>query len=148
MIQDLSQFYSDFTQKALPGFSIPSLFSNYALEQYKYCNSKEYEQVQKFWLTQYKDDVPEEIKAKRLTEIINLQSKLSHQSNLKDLNKTFRVLVDSVSKRSDKHLCGRNDQNKVIVFPRGQYKPGDYVDVLVTDCTPATLLGEIVEARS
>ncbi len=93
---------------------------------------------------QYKDDVVEEIKARRLTEIINMQSKLSHQSNLKDLNKTFRVLVDSVSKRSDKHLCGRNDQNKVIVFPREQYKPGDYVNVLVTDCTPATLLGEVV----
>jgi len=89
--------------------------------------------------------VPEEIKAKRLTEIITMQSKLSHQSNLKDLNKTFRVLVDCVSKRSDKHLSGRNDQNKVIVFPREQYKPGDYVNVLVTDCTPATLLGEVVK---
>jgi tRNA-2-methylthio-N6-dimethylallyladenosine synthase len=99
----------------------------------------------------YKDDVPEELKAKRLTEIINLQSKLSHQSNLKDLNKVFRVLIDSVSKRSEQHLCGRNDQNKVVVFPREdrqgsgrQYQPGDYVSVLVTDCTPATLLGEIV----
>ncbi len=93
---------------------------------------------------QFKDDVAEEVKAKRLTEIINLQSKLSHQSNLKDLNKTFRVLVDAVSKRSDKHLCGRNDQNKVIVFPCEQYKPGDYVNVLVTDCTPATLIGKVV----
>jgi len=89
--------------------------------------------------------VPEELKSKRLTEIIQMQSKLSHQSNLKDLNKTFRVLVDSVSKRSEKHLCGRNDQNKVIVFPRKQYKPGDYVNVLVTDCTPATLLGKVVD---
>jgi tRNA-2-methylthio-N6-dimethylallyladenosine synthase len=91
-----------------------------------------------------KDDVTEEIKSKRLSEIIKLQSKLSHQSNLKDLNKTFRVLVDSVSKRSDKHLSGRNDQNKVVVFPRENFKPGDYVNVLVTDCTPATLLGKIV----
>jgi tRNA-2-methylthio-N6-dimethylallyladenosine synthase len=93
---------------------------------------------------QFKDDVHEEIKSKRLSEIISLQSKLSHQSNLKDLNKTFRVLVDGVSKRSEEHLSGRNDQNKVIVFPREQYRPGDYVNVLVTDCTPATLLGRVV----
>ncbi len=93
---------------------------------------------------QFKDDVPEEIKSKRLTEIINVQAKLSHQSNLKDLNKVFRVLVDGVSKRSDKHLSGRSDQNKVIIFPREQYKPGDYVNVLVTDCTPATLLGRVI----
>ncbi len=93
---------------------------------------------------QFKDDVAEEIKSKRLTEIINVQAKLSHQSNLKDLNKVFRVLVDGVSKRSDKHLSGRSDQNKVIIFPREQYKPGDYVHVLVTDCTPATLLGHSI----
>lgn len=90
---------------------------------------------------QFNDDIPEELKAKRLTEIINLQATLSHQSNLKDLNKTCRVLVDGISKRSENHLSGRNDQNKVVIFPREQYKPGDYVDVLVTGCTPATLIG-------
>ncbi|MCX6290792.1 MAG: MiaB/RimO family radical SAM methylthiotransferase [Bacteroidetes bacterium] len=93
---------------------------------------------------QFTDDIPEKVKAARLSEIISLQSKLSHQSNLKDLNKTFRVLVDSVSKRSKNHLSGRNDQNKVVIFPREKNRPGDYVNVLVTDCTPATLLGHVI----
>jgi tRNA-2-methylthio-N6-dimethylallyladenosine synthase len=93
----------------------------------------------------FKDDVPEEVKARRLQEIIDLQSELSHRSNLKDLNKVTRVLADAVSKRSDKHLSGRNDQNKVVIFPREQYKPGDYVNVLITDCTKATLIGKAIK---
>ena len=93
---------------------------------------------------QFKDDIAETVKAKRLTEIIQLQATLSHRSNLKDLNQIHRVLVDRVSKRSELHLSGRNDQNKVVIFPREQYKPGDYVNVLVTECTPATLLGKVV----
>ena len=93
---------------------------------------------------QFKDDISETVKAKRLTEIIHLQAALSHRSNLKDLNQIHRVLVDRVSKRSEQHLSGRNDQNKVVIFPREQYKPGDYVNVLVTECTPATLLGKAV----
>lgn len=90
----------------------------------------------------YKDDISEDAKQKRLNDIIRLQQTLSHQSNLKDLNKINRVLVESISKRSDEHFSGRNDQNKVVIFPKKNYKIGDYVDVMVTECTPATLIGE------
>lgn len=88
----------------------------------------------------YKDDVPDETKTRRLNEIIELQQKLSYQNNLKDVNKTHSVLVESISKRSDQNLTGRNSQNKVVIFPKKTYKKGDYVDVLVTSCTSATLL--------
>jgi len=94
---------------------------------------------------QFADDVPEKIKSKRLQEIIDLQAKLSHESNLKDIHKVHRVLVENFSKRSKEFLSGRNDQNKTVVFPREQYKPGDYVNVLVTDCTSATLRGKVVK---
>lgn len=90
---------------------------------------------------QYKDDVADADKSRRLSEIIQLQSKLSHQSNLKDIGTVSKVLVESVSKRSKEHLSGRNDQNKVVIFPKEHYQPGDYVEVVITDCTPATLLG-------
>ena len=93
---------------------------------------------------QYKDDVPDTDKSRRLSEIIKLQSKLSHQSNLKDIGTMSKVLVESVSKRSKEHLSGRNDQNKVVIFPKEHYQPGDYVNVMITDCTPATLLGKAV----
>lgn len=93
----------------------------------------------------FKDDVSEEEKSKRLTEIIDLQSKLSHESNLKDLNKVFKVLVEGYSKKSKEDLQGRNDQNKTIIFPKENYKIGDYVNVLVTSCTTATLKGEVVK---
>lgn len=92
----------------------------------------------------FADDVPEELKGKRLTEIIDLQSKLSLESNRRDIGKTHEVLVEGPSKRSEDYLSGRNTQNKVIVFPKEQYKPGDYVLVLVSDCTQATLLGQAI----
>lgn len=92
----------------------------------------------------YSDDIPEEVKSKRLNDIIELQAKLSHESNKKDLNKVFSVLVEGASKKSKEHLAGRSSQNKVIVFPRKNYQAGDYVDVLVKDCTSATLIGEAV----
>jgi tRNA-2-methylthio-N6-dimethylallyladenosine synthase len=91
----------------------------------------------------YTDDVAEEVKSRRLTEIMAMQAKLSLEGNLKDIGKVSRVLVENVSKRSDKHLSGRNDQNKVVIFPRENFKPGDYVNVLITECTPATLLGQV-----
>lgn len=91
------------------------------------------------------DDITEEIKQKRLAEVIELQARCSHESNKKDLGKTFRVLVEGTSKKSDEMLQGRNPQNKVVVFPKEQYKKGDYVDVLVNDCTSATLLGTAVK---
>jgi tRNA-2-methylthio-N6-dimethylallyladenosine synthase len=93
----------------------------------------------------YKDDIPEEIKKRRLQEIVAVQNRLSLQSNQKDLGKTFKVLIEGESKRSDKDWMGRSSQNKVIVFPKEQFelKKGDYVTVKVTDCTQATLLGTI-----
>jgi tRNA-2-methylthio-N6-dimethylallyladenosine synthase len=93
----------------------------------------------------YRDDVPEEIKKKRLQEIVEVQNKLSLQSNKKDVGNIFKVLIEGDSKRSGKNWTGRNSQNKVIVFPKENYelKKGDYVTVKVTDCTQATLLGQI-----
>jgi len=96
----------------------------------------------------YKDDVSEDIKSKRLSEIIALQNKLSLQSNQKDLGKTFEVLVEGVSKKSEDRLFGRNSQNKVVVFPAENAKIGDYVQVLVSQVTSATLLGYIVKDHS
>ena len=93
---------------------------------------------------QFPDDIPEETKAKRLDEIMALQKELSHASNRADLNKVHRVLVENVSKRSAEHLSGRNDQNKIVIFPKEHYKKGDYVDVLVTECSSATLMGRAV----
>ena len=86
------------------------------------------------------------VKKRRLQEIVDLQGKLSHESNKKDLGKTFQVLIEADSKKTDKDWMGRTSQNKVIVFPKGslQHKPGDYVNVYVKGCTQATLLGEIV----
>lgn len=93
----------------------------------------------------YEDDVPLDVKKRRLQEIVDLQGKLSHQSNKQDLGKSFKVLIESTSKRNDKDWMGRNSQNKVVVFPKGnkEHQPGDYVWVKVTDCTQATLLGEL-----
>jgi tRNA-2-methylthio-N6-dimethylallyladenosine synthase len=94
----------------------------------------------------YKDDIPEDVKKRRLQEIVDLQGKLSHQSNKDDLGKTFKVLIEADSKKTDSDWRGRSGQNKVIVFPKSnrQYKPGDYVWVKVTGCTRTTLIGEIV----
>ncbi len=93
----------------------------------------------------YEDDVPEDVKSRRLQEIIALQSEMSLANNKKDIGKTFEVLVEKVSKKSDKELAGRNSQNKMIVFPRKNYKPGDYVMVTVADCTAATLIGTSID---
>ena len=88
----------------------------------------------------YPDDVSQEEKTRRLEEIIALQNGLSQESNLRDLGKTFRVLVEGPSKRSPEELCGRNSQNKMCVWPDTAHKAGDFVDVVVTGCTQATLL--------
>ncbi|HNR15490.1 MAG TPA: tRNA (N6-isopentenyl adenosine(37)-C2)-methylthiotransferase MiaB [Chitinophagaceae bacterium] len=94
----------------------------------------------------YKDDIPEEVKKRRLQEIVEIQNKLSQESNKKDIGKTFTVLIEGDSKKNDKEWKGRNSQNKVIVFPKENYslKNGDYVQVKVLDCTQATLLGKII----
>lgn len=93
-----------------------------------------------------KDDVPLEVKKRRLQEIIELQTRKSFEHNLADVGKTFKVLIEGDSKRSAEHFKGRNSQNKMIVFPKQEgLKPGDYVWVQVDEVTSATLLGHIVE---
>ncbi|MCS3794888.1 tRNA (N6-isopentenyl adenosine(37)-C2)-methylthiotransferase MiaB [Niastella sp. OAS944] len=93
----------------------------------------------------YKDDIPEDVKKKRLDEIVKLQNALSRESNQQDLGKTFKVLIEGNSKRSDQDWMGRTSQNKVVVFPKEQYplNKGSYVMVKVHDCTGATLIGKI-----
>jgi tRNA-2-methylthio-N6-dimethylallyladenosine synthase len=95
----------------------------------------------------YEDDIPEEVKKRRLDEIVRLQNKLSHEKNREDLGKTFEILIEGDSKKSAADWRGRNSQNKVVVFPKaGQaHRKGDYVLVKVTDCTGATLIGSIIE---
>ena len=88
-----------------------------------------------------KDDVPEEVKSRRLTEIIELQNKLSQTLKTKDINRIYEVLVEGTSKKSEADLFGRISQNKVVVFPGKNYKPGDIVKVRIKNCTSATLLG-------
>ena len=87
------------------------------------------------------DDVPEEIKIRRLNELIELQNQLSAESNAKDVGKTFEVLVEGVSKRSKEQLFGRTEQNKVVVFDRGTHRIGDFVKVRITESSSATLKG-------
>jgi len=94
----------------------------------------------------YPDDIPELEKKRRLSEVIEVQQKLALNSNLKDIGKTFEILIEGNSKRSEKDWCGRNSQNKMVVFPKDNYplKPGDYVTVLINQASTATLLGEII----
>lgn len=92
----------------------------------------------------YADDIPQEVKLRRLNEIIALQRNMSLERNQRHLGKIQKVLVEGTSKRSEEQLCGRNDQNKMVVFPKGNLQKGQYVNVLVTNCTAATLIGEIV----
>ncbi|MCX6266224.1 MAG: tRNA (N6-isopentenyl adenosine(37)-C2)-methylthiotransferase MiaB [Bacteroidetes bacterium] len=91
-----------------------------------------------------KDDVPEEVKDRRLKEIIDLQQRLSFANNQEDVGKTFEILVEGKSKRSDRQYFGRNSQNKVAVFTKTQSGPGEYVMVKINSATSATLLGEVV----
>lgn len=93
----------------------------------------------------YPDNIAEEEKIRRLNEIIALQNQLSLESNQRDLGKTFEVLVEGYSKRSREKMCGRTQQNKMIVFPKGNSKPGDFVNVRVLEATSATMLGEIAQ---
>jgi tRNA-2-methylthio-N6-dimethylallyladenosine synthase len=88
------------------------------------------------------DDVPEEVKGRRLDEIIKLQNKISLQSNKEDIGKTFEALAEGISKKSKEMLFGRTSQNKVVVFPRGNYQKGEFVRVRITGCTQTTLIGE------
>lgn len=87
------------------------------------------------------DDIPEEVKIRRLNELIELQNQLSAESNAKDVGKTFEVLVEGVSKRSKDQLFGRTEQNKVVVFDRNNHRIGDRVNVRITESSSATLKG-------
>ena len=91
------------------------------------------------------DNISEEEKVRRLNEIIALQMELSHESNKRDVGKTFEVLIEGYSKRSRDHFCGRTSQNKMVVFPKAGRKIGDFVQVTITKATAATLLGEVAE---
>lgn len=95
----------------------------------------------------YPDDVPENVKSKRLQEIIDVQRRHSYLRNQSDIGKTYKVLIEGYSKRSKEFLKGRNDQNKMILFPKGNHKFGEYVNVLVHDCNSATLHGEILNDK-
>lgn len=103
----------------------------------------------------FKDDIPEEVKKRRLQEVIALQRHHSAERNQMALGKIYKVLIEGPSKRSEADLCGRNDQNKVVIFPLENsggvpsggvpYQKGDYVHVLITECSSATLIGKVVE---
>jgi len=93
----------------------------------------------------YEDDVPLETKKRRLAEIVEIQYQLSLENNLKDIGKTFEVLIEKTSKKSDDEFCGRNEQSKVIIFPKGNYKVGDYVNVYVESANKAMLKGIIID---
>jgi tRNA-2-methylthio-N6-dimethylallyladenosine synthase len=92
------------------------------------------------------DDVPDEVKTRRLEEIIALQGQIALENNQQEIGKTYEVLVEGESHRSKEQLFGRNSQNKVIVFDRHDVLPGQYVRVKVVRCTAATLIGELVDA--
>ena len=93
------------------------------------------------------DNVPEDVKVERLNRMIALQNDLSLESNRRDVGKEFEVLVEGTSKRNKEELFGRTSQNKVMVFPRGASKPGDFIRVRATDASSATLRGEIVDSK-
>ncbi len=94
----------------------------------------------------FEDDVPLDVKKRRLQEVVDMQGIQSTASNLRDIGRVFKVLIEGKSKKSDLDWSGRSEQNKSVVFPKGDYpyQKGDFVMVKVTDCTRATLLGEIV----
>lgn len=91
-----------------------------------------------------KDDVPEQVKSERLSEMISLQNRLSGKAKKNDVGMVFEVLIEGFSKRSEEYLSGRTSQNKVVVFPKGDFKKGDYTKVVIERCTSATLIGKII----
>ena len=89
------------------------------------------------------DDISEEVKIRRLNEIIALQNRLSAEANARCIGNTYEVLVEGFSKRSKEQLVGRTEQNRVVVFDRGTYRIGDFVNVRIIEASSATLKGEI-----
>ncbi len=93
----------------------------------------------------YADDIPEEVKSRRLSEIIDVHRINSHNSNLADVGQVYDVLVEGPSKKNADDFCGRTDKNKMVVFAKGNVSKCDYVKVLITGCTSGTLLGKIID---
>jgi tRNA-2-methylthio-N6-dimethylallyladenosine synthase len=93
----------------------------------------------------YEDDISLEIKKRRLAEVITKQSALSHGRNKLNIGKEQIILLEGTSKKSEDELKGRNSANKVVIVPNGKYQKGDYLKVRITDCTAATLFGEVLE---
>ncbi|MBI5914025.1 MAG: tRNA (N6-isopentenyl adenosine(37)-C2)-methylthiotransferase MiaB [Bacteroidetes bacterium] len=115
-------------------------WANYSMS-YMFCYS---ERPGTMAARKYEDDVPEEVKKCRLQEIVDKQSEVSLRNNKADIGKTFKVLIEGDSKKSDREFKGRNSQNKMMVFPKvNNLKPGNYVWVKVTGATSATLMGEV-----
>jgi tRNA-2-methylthio-N6-dimethylallyladenosine synthase len=106
---------------------------------FKYCERPGTKAARKF-----KDDVPESVKAERLSEMISFQNRLSAKSKRNDVGKIYEVLIEGFSKRSDDFFSGRTSQNKVVVFPGTTLKKGDYAKVLIEKCTSATLIGKSI----
>jgi len=92
----------------------------------------------------FEDDVPLEIKKRRLQEMVDLHRGHSLLAMQKEIGKTRKVLVEGVSKKSELELYGRTDQNKVVVFPKGNLKPGEYATVYIASCTAGTLIGDVI----
>jgi tRNA-2-methylthio-N6-dimethylallyladenosine synthase len=92
----------------------------------------------------YKDDVPESVKKKRLAEVVDLQRKNSAMRTAEGVGRVHEVLIEGFSKKSQEMLMGRNSENLVVVFPKGEHKKGEYVKVRATHCTPSTLIGEVI----
>jgi tRNA-2-methylthio-N6-dimethylallyladenosine synthase len=93
----------------------------------------------------YPDDIPEKVKSRRLQEIIDLMKTLSAESKTLDVGTVVEVLAEGTSKKSKSQLFGRTSQNKIVVFPRENYLPGQYVNVLIEDCSSSTLKGKVVK---
>ena len=91
------------------------------------------------------DNVPEDVKIRRLNEIIAVQNEVALESNKRDIGKTFEVMVEGFSKRSKEQLYGRSSQNKVVIFPREGRKIGEFIKVRILSASSATLIGEVVE---
>jgi len=95
----------------------------------------------------YADDIPLEVKKRRLAEVISKQSEIAFERNKLDLGKEQVILLEGTSKKSQEELKGRNSANKVVIVPSGDYSKGDYLKVRITNCTPATLFGEVLEVN-
>ncbi|MFY0698559.1 MAG: tRNA (N6-isopentenyl adenosine(37)-C2)-methylthiotransferase MiaB [Balneola sp.] len=96
----------------------------------------------------FEDDVPEEVKKRRLSEIITQQMNIQGERNKKEIGERHLVLVEGTSKKSEEQMSGRTDTNKICVFDRRDFEPGDYVEVEITDCTSATLLAKPIKKSS